>query len=183
MGVPTETSRLRARQFQRFYHHKPPMNNRDLITDAILRKAEHYEPIYELSQCEAGEEEFPPWATNRASLRSTVTAAFWREAFDALDDAQALIDHRNRTTPKRAVQNTPTVIPDETEQTTATGAPPKSKTMKYLRSAVDTPGPDSMPGSWDEGEEFPFSEKQVARYLRWTKKQGEGHGKEQGEKC
>lgn len=71
------------------------MNNRDLITDAILRKAEHCEPIYELSQCEAGEEEFPPWATNRASLRSTVTAAFWREAFDALDDAQALIDHRN----------------------------------------------------------------------------------------
>ncbi|KAF5585366.1 hypothetical protein FPANT_7533 [Fusarium pseudoanthophilum] len=159
MTEPTENGRLRARQFQRFYHHKPPLENRDLISEADLKSAFFHEPDYELSKCAAGEVEFPPeWATKRITLL------------------------RTSALPAPEVENVPAVAPDETEssEATATGVPPKSKTMRYLRSAVDTPGPDSMPGGWEDGEEFPFTEKQVARYLRWTKKQDGGHGKELG---
>ncbi|KAF5530883.1 hypothetical protein FNAPI_13441 [Fusarium napiforme] len=187
MTEPTENGRLRARQFQRFYHHKPPLENRDLISEADLKSAFFHEPDYELSKCAVGEVEFPPeWATKRITLLRTVTNKAWSDVRNSLREAQALLNRSNSALPAPEVENVPAVTPDETEssETTAAkaqGATQRSKTMKYLRSALATPGPDSMPGGWAEGEEFPFTEKQVARYLRWTKKQDGGHGKELGE--
>ncbi|KAF5724315.1 hypothetical protein FMUND_961 [Fusarium mundagurra] len=180
MKPPTNLMRQRARQYQRFYYHKPPLENRDLITEFDLRKAFFHEPNYHLI-CEPDEEEIPQkWVTNRLTLVGSISSDGWKRMADPPDELEAVEASATSAPPTPKVQNAPTTTPDETEssETAAASATPPSKTMKYLRSVLDTPGPDSMPGGWDEGEEFPFTKKQVARYLRWTKKQSEGHGKE-----
>lgn len=53
--------------------------------------------------------------------------------------------------------------------------------MEHLSSILDAPEPDGMPGGWGEEEEFPFTEKQFARYRRWRKKQIKEDGKEESE--
>ncbi|KAF5606311.1 uncharacterized protein FSUBG_6144 [Fusarium subglutinans] len=181
MDARNTDRRLRARQFQRFYHHKPPLQNRDLITDAILKKANYYEPNYNLSQCAPGEVEFEPkWTENRASLRSTVNTSFWKEAFNAPEEEEASETSMASAASTSEDQNSLSIALDgpELPDTTATSDLTQTKTMKYLRSVLDTLGTDGMPGGWGEEEEFLFTNKQVARYLRWTKKEGEGPGKE-----
>lgn len=80
MVAPNDHWRLRARQFQRFYYHQPPLSNRELITAADLRKAYFHEPAYELSKCAPGEEAFPEtWDGENTSLFRTVRHKCWKD--------------------------------------------------------------------------------------------------------
>ncbi|KAF5555136.1 hypothetical protein FMEXI_1656 [Fusarium mexicanum] len=181
MVAPTSNGRLRARQFQRFYHHKPPPENRDLITKADLDKAYYYESVYDLDKCAPDEEEFPEsWITDRTCLRRTITHSTWQAVTIPPGESEASETSMASAASTSEDQNAPSIASDglEMPDTTATSELTPTKTMKYLRSVLDTLGTDGMPGGWGEEEEFRFTNKQVARYLRWTKKEGEGPGKE-----
>ncbi|KAF5687968.1 hypothetical protein FGLOB1_14731 [Fusarium globosum] len=184
MVAPNDHWRLRARQFQRFYYHEPPLHNRELITAADLRKAYFHEPVYELSKCAPDEEAFPDtWDGDNTSLFRTVRHKCWKDVTAPPGEPEAAGTSMARASPTLEVQNAPAFAPDETEMrnTTAANDYSQSKTMRYLISVLDAPGPDGMPGGWGEEEEFPFTEKQVTRYLRWNKKQSKEHGKEESE--
>ncbi|KAF5986963.1 hypothetical protein FBULB1_2169 [Fusarium bulbicola] len=184
MVAPTSNGRLRARQFQRFYHHKPPLENRHLITKADLDKAYYYESVYDLDKCAPDEEEFPEsWITDRKSLLHTIKHSIWQAVTIPPGESEASetsMAKAQSTASTSEDQNAPSIAPDglEMPDTTATSSLTPTKTMKYLRSVLDTLGTDGMPGGWGEEEEFRFTNKQVARYLRWTKKEGEEPGKE-----
>lgn len=104
MGEPTERIKLRARQIQRFDAHKPPLPNRKLITPDVLRKANFIQPNYRLSECEVGEEDFPPqWAGSKGedSISKTLQSKGWKNA--AWNHVLGMIDESDKIIARRGV--------------------------------------------------------------------------------